>query len=171
MVQAKAETIQAVARSKGLLQIEPGGRSVIPPAPAHKRSASRATAERIVRGGMNRLTGRGVIVAIIDSGIDFRHPDFITLDEKGRPVSRILQFWDTTSPNSTKGIGQPSPFTYPGGASIGTIYTQAELTADLRAEKSRIGVTDANGHGTSCASVAAGNGRGESRGRYTGVAP
>lgn len=38
------------------------------------------------------LTGRGVIVAIVDSGIDYAHPDFRNADG----TTRILELWDQT---------------------------------------------------------------------------
>ena len=46
-------------------------------------------------------TGRGVIVAVIDWGFDFAHPNF--RNEDG--TSRALAFWDQTS-------GGPSPSPY-----------------------------------------------------------
>ena len=49
--------------------------------------------EAIVRGGRSKLTGKGVIIAILD----FRRPDFIRLAANGKPVSRILRFWDRLS--------------------------------------------------------------------------
>lgn len=45
-------------------------------------------------GGYSGVEGEGVIVGIVDSGIDFRHPDFLTADNK----SRILFLWDQTAP-------------------------------------------------------------------------
>jgi subtilisin family serine protease len=124
------------------------------------------------------LTGRGVVIAIIDSGIDFRNPDFVTYDNEGRPSSRLLYLWDTTSDAfDSSGVGSRSPLSYPNGASIGTLYTREQLTADLRSNSKRIPATDLNGHGTACAGIAAGNGntdRGASglkRSETIGVAP
>ena len=70
-----------------------------------------------------------------------------------------------------------SPVLFPNGTSIGTLYTQAHLTAELRAAKQTIPATDIDGHGTACASVAAGNGNadflpaGLKRPEVKGVAP
>lgn len=43
------------------------------------------------------LTGKGVIVAVIDSGIDFAHPDFRNADG----TTRILSLWDQTIPSGS----------------------------------------------------------------------
>ncbi len=44
-----------------------------------------------VEGTLN-LTGKGVLVAVIDSGIDYAHPDFTYPDN----TTRILELWDQT---------------------------------------------------------------------------
>jgi subtilisin family serine protease len=132
--------------------------------------------ESIVRGGHMGLTGKGVTIAILDTGVDFRHPDFITYDAQGRPTSRIKYIWDTSTPY-VEGRGMKSPVLFPNGSSIGTLYTQAHLTAELRAAQQTIPPTDLDGHGTACASIAAGNGnadkrpKGLKRGDVVGVAP
>ena len=54
------------------------------------------------------LFGEGVIIAIIDSGIDYSHPDFRNEDGS----TRILAIWDQTIP------GNP-----PEGFRIGSLYT------------------------------------------------
>jgi subtilisin family serine protease len=114
-----------------------------------------------------------VILAIIDTGVDFRNPDFVTLDAKGRPVSRLLYLWDTQSRAFDEGKGGTRPpLSYPNGASFGTVYTRAQLTAELRATSISIPTTDEDGHGTACAGVAAGNGRNApGRPGVVGVAP
>ena len=143
---------------------------VPPPArPLPRSETPRDIPDRLVRGGMSGLTGKGVIVAVIDSGIDFHHPDFITYDAQGRPTSRLLYFWDVGSELSVNEIGEPAPIKFPSGTPIGTVYSREVLTAELRSSKPQISVWDPNGHGTSCAGVAAGNGN--SNKAYTGVAP
>ena len=102
-----------------------------------------------VQTGSTRLTGRGVLVGIVDSGIDYYHPDFRNEDGS----SRILYLWDQSSD---------------------TVYTGEEINAALKAgsrsqAREKLPLVDYSGHGTAVAAIAAGNGR-ESQGRYRGVA-
>jgi len=128
--------------------------STRPPLPA-------APPEDVIRSGDKRiggLTGKGVVIVIIDTGIDFRNSDFIVGD---MPTSRILYYWDTLiylNPKFTFGAELP-PIAAPSGQSLGIVYTQDGLTRDLRTRSRSVPLYDINGHGTSCAGVAAGNGR------------
>ena len=99
------------------------------------------------------LTGKGVLLAIIDSGIDYTHPDFRNADG----TTRLLALWDQTIE------GTP-----PADYRIGTEFTREELNQSLR--ENRVLSRDLSGHGTAVAGIAAGNGR-TSNGRYRGVAP
>ena len=103
-----------------------------------------------------RYTGKGVVVGIVDTGIDFTHPDFRDPSDASR--SRILAIWDQTDPT-----GPP-----PTGYTYGTEWTRAQIEAALRGEKA-VTQTDTEGHGTHVAGTAAGNGA--AVGRYQGVAP
>jgi subtilisin family serine protease len=99
-------------------------------------------------------TGAGVIIGIVDTGIDVNHADLKTSSNS----TRILSLWD-------QGINtQPPP-----GYTYGTAFTSAQINAGLY-----IG-TDLDGHGTHITGVAAGNGRATGNGlpayRYVGVAP
>lgn len=105
------------------------------------------------------LTGKGILVACVDSGIDYSHPDFRNQDGS----TRILRLWDQSIP------GNP-----PKGYVIGTEYTSeqinAALAAETKAERERIVPSrDLSGHGTGVMGIAAGNGR-ASEGIYRGVA-
>ena len=109
------------------------------------------------------LLGKGVLIGIVDSGIDYENPDF--RNEDG--TTRILALWDQTIQN-----GKP-----PEGYHIGTEFTSSEqineaLHMEVREERYRIVPSrDTSGHGTAVAGIAAGNGRGSKNGKYRGVAP
>ncbi len=102
------------------------------------------------------LSGEGVIVAVIDTGIDYTHPDFRTPEGN----TRILSFWDQS------GNGNP-----PDGFTFGREYTSDELNAALNSPDpvSVTGQLDINGHGTAVAGIAAGGGISDPY--QTGAAP
>lgn len=107
------------------------------------------------------LTGAGVLVAVIDSGIDYIHPDF--RNEDG--TTRIAALWDQTA----RGAGEP-----PTGYREGVLYTKEQIDRALDGEQTPEGQSlvpeqDLSGHGTHVAGIATGNGR-ASGGRYRGVA-
>lgn len=87
------------------------------------------------------LTGRGVLVAIIDSGIDYTHPDF--RNEDG--TTRIAALWDQTAEDDTgevqseSGIGYPN--TPPEGYLDGVLYTRERLNAALQGERTANGAS------------------------------
>ncbi len=92
--------------------------------------------------------GKGVIVGVIDTGIDWKHEDFRS--DADTTQSRILFLRDMTT---------------------GKEFTQAQINNEL--DGTPAGVVDEqdiNGHGTHVASTAAGDGS-TSGGLYTGVAP
>ena len=89
------------------------------------------------------LTARGVFVAVIDTGIDIFHPDFI--DDDGN--TKIYELWDQTVSGTP-----PSPFVN------GNVYTREEINAVLHSENGRrmFESRDNSGHGTHVASICAG---------------
>lgn len=100
------------------------------------------------------LTGNGVVVAVIDSGIDYTLPHF----RKADGTSRILALWDQ---------GQSPSETYPPPDEFldGRLYTQEDINAALMQEQ--ILSKDATGHGTAVAGLAASSRVAD----YQGVAP
>ncbi len=102
------------------------------------------------------LTGNGVIVAILDSGIDYTHPDFRNSDGS----TRILAIWDqSVEGNPPYGFGE------------GTEYTNEEInTALMNQSYELVPTTDLAGHGTAVAGIAAGNGS-DNGGEINGAAP
>ncbi len=109
-------------------------------------------------------TGKNTIIGIIDTGIDFRHPDFLHPDDPAR--SRIISIWDITRFLFYDiGEGPPEEFSY------GVEYTREHIEEELRGDRTGfVRATDTNGHGTHVAGIAGGTGQ-KSGGRYTGVAP
>ena len=115
-----------------------------------------------VQTGSNGLTGKGILVGVVDSGVDFFHPDFRNEDGS----SRILRLWDQSV------NGNP-----PNGYTKGTEYTKEEIDEALvlgetegrrlialhieEAPVARplIPSGDFSGHGTAVLGIAAGNGR------------
>ena len=170
-VPASQEAIVATLDARGLTWAEVAETGVQPPPPTIETGGkSKGIADGIVQGGRAGLTGKNVVIAVVDSGIDFHHPDFVSYDKNGVPTSRIVAFWDTTSGGANAGVGSAAPIAYPNGTSVGRVYSQADLTAELRGGRARIASWDSNGHGTACAGIAAGNGN-AADGKNKGVAP
>ena len=103
------------------------------------------------------VTGQGVLIAILDRGIDYEHPDFRNADG----TSRIHYIFDLTDDTGAAAPGN----TY----GVGTLYAKADIDAAL-AGGNRLATRDAVGHGTTTAGLAGGNGR-ASGGLYAGMAP
>jgi subtilisin family serine protease len=109
------------------------------------------------------MTGRGVVVGVVDWGFDFRHPDF----RKPDGSSRILALWDQ---RGGKRADSPQPYGY------GTVHTREAINRALAAPAPYAQLNyhpaDAdtgNGcHGTHVAAIAAGTG---GDGRPAGIAP
>ena len=89
--------------------------------------------------------GNGVIIGVIDSGIDYLHPDFISKDGK----SRILFIWDQTIRGNV-----------PEGFKDGSEYNNQQINEALKVENSYdiISEVDLLGHGTAVCGIAAGGG-------------
>lgn len=105
------------------------------------------------------LTGQGILVGIVDSGIDIFHADF----RKEDGSTRIVGLWDQTlTPQGER--GQVPPEGYQSG-----VYFSEESINQILQRESRSPTQDRSGHGTHVAGIAVGNGR-ASRGENRGVA-
>jgi phosphatidylserine/phosphatidylglycerophosphate/cardiolipin synthase-like enzyme/subtilisin family serine protease len=110
------------------------------------------------------VTGRGVVVGIVDWGLDFAHPEFRHPDG----TTRVLALWDQRQPFNPN---SPEPYRY------GVVYDAKAINQALtsRDPYTTLGYHPADAdpdgrgaHGTCVASIAAGNGR---SGGPMGVAP
>ncbi|MGA3245351.1 MAG: S8 family serine peptidase [Bacteroidota bacterium] len=123
------------------------------------------TGANLLQGGFlksTRYTGKGVIVVIYDTGIDWRHLDF--RDPTDTTKSRILAIWDQT-------IFPTTGESFPSGFSYGVEYSKQQIEAELKGNPPGfVRERDIAGHGTHVAGIAAGNGASYFR-RYTGMAP
>lgn len=113
------------------------------------------------------LFGRGTLIAVIDSGIDYALMDFRNPDG----TTRIRALWDQSLRARD---GETPPQGYAGGVE----YTQEKINEALQvpSPQERLSIVasrDTSGHGTAVAGIAAGNGRGANVDSeiYAGVAP
>ncbi|MGF1474339.1 MAG: S8 family serine peptidase [Geminicoccaceae bacterium] len=100
---------------------------------------------------VHQLTGRGVVVGVIDSGVDYTHDDFRNDDG----TTRLAWFGHARRlANSSQSVFDE--------------FDEADINGALQGSQT-LPQGDPNGHGTHCASIAAGNGR-ASQGRFRGGA-
>ena len=114
------------------------------------------------------LTGKGTAIAVLDSGVDYRHPDFRNVDGS----TRILAYWDQSLPFASFNNGNTNsnnPY------NLGVIFSEKDLNRLLMSTPGYDAQLlspseDISGHGTHVAGICAGNGR-ASNGNNQGVAP
>lgn len=102
------------------------------------------------------LRGNGVLVGIIDTGIDYTNPVFIKADG----TTKIISIWDQTINTG------PAPYN-----SFGTEYVSEQIDAALVSTNpyDYVPSRDENGHGTMMAAVSTGNENPDEN--FSGVVP
>lgn len=92
-----------------------------------------------------QLNGSGVVVGIIDTGIDYLNEEFMREDD----TTRILRIWDQSIEGDT----------YVYGAKLGVEFTESQINEAIQARKngedpySIVNTIDEIGHGTATASI------------------
>ncbi len=91
------------------------------------------------------LRGSGVLVGIIDTGIDYTNPVFL----HGDGTSKIIELWDQTIDSEDQ---------YPEDIYFGTVYSREQIDQALASENpfETVPSRDEIGHGTMLAGIAAG---------------
>lgn len=120
-------------------------------------SIQKSNIDKVQRNTHLGLYGLGVIVGIIDTGIDYQHPAFRHNDGS----TRILHIWD----QSVQEGRVPEGFTF------GSEYNAEQINIALHSTDplTMVPSVDTNGHGTAIASIIAGK-KNESD-EFSGVAP
>ena len=112
---------------------------------------------RLRRIPVFNLLGQGVMVGIIDTGIDYTNPIF----KRSDGTTKIAAIWDQTIESDR----------YPAGYLYGTEYLASDINEALNSPNPLevVPSTDENGHGTMLAGIAAGS---EDRANdFSGVVP
>lgn len=110
-----------------------------------EKSLDASGVTRLRRQPAFNLRGQGVLVGIIDTGIDYTNPIFMNADG----TTRIAALWDQTIESEN----------YPQGAMYGTQYLSEDINRALKsaAPYDVVPSRDEIGHGTMLAGIAAGN--------------
>lgn len=103
------------------------------------------------------LRGSGVLIGIVDTGIDYTNPVFLHSDG----TSKIVEIWDQTIDSDN----------YPAGTYYGTLYNAEQINQALASENPLdvVPSRDELGHGTMLAGIAAGSESKEND--FSGVVP
>lgn len=111
-----------------------------------------ASTDYIYKNPYIQSTGRNVLIAIIDSGIDYLHPDFMENNK-----TKIISIWDQESEKKNP----------PDGLIFGSEFTSEDINKAIE-ENDKTLSEDSIGTGTTAAGIAAG--RGNLNSQYKGVA-
>lgn len=112
--------------------------------------------------------GKGVLIGLVDTGIDYRSPLFQNPDG----TTRIAGIWDQSVPIEEDVLPAGVPDYYPmGGSSYGTEYTREQINEALASDDplSLVSTQDTIGHGTFLAGLSAGSSIPQED--FTGAAP
>lgn len=122
-------------------------------------NGKRVSCINAVQGARFSLFGQGILVAVIDSGIDYSLGDFRNTDG----TTRIRALWDQSLiPRE----GETPPLGYSVGVEYSSEQINVALEQQTKEEQLRmVASQDVTGHGTAVTSIAAGSGT------YQGVAP
>jgi subtilisin family serine protease len=136
--------------------------------PEIKATSVRSNAPPYTVGGVPGLTGKGVLVGILDNRLSVTHPTF-TAPGTVPPKSRISGYWDQFS---RPAAGQKPPLGFPYG-----VWWDEAAVAAVVAANNRFAIFNSAqvDHGTHVAGIAVGNGSGGDGGvppfTLVGVAP
>lgn len=177
-VQGPASAIEALESDPDALRVEGDRRAH----PSNDVMRSSSTSGALLLGTLKNglgdlgtLDGTGVVIGVVDTGIDWTHNDFV--DSGGN--SRVLALWDQT-------VAGDATCPAPSGFGTGRECSQATLTANLGTAACLtappgvgcpVKSFDSNGHGSHVAGIAGGDGSEVGSGNpttpgfYSGLAP
>ncbi len=112
-------------------------------APMDTESLEKSGIYAVQRQSALELSGKGVIIGFLDSGIALEQEVFRT----GGGRSRVLALWDQTDQSGA----------LPEGLQYGSVYTSADIDRMLEEGREDLPGQDESGHGTKVASIAAGS--------------
>jgi len=151
--------LRRAARTEAVEYVAPGRRY----APLNDLVRAATGAHPLQAGTLGAsYTGDGTLACVIDTGLDWSHPDFRGADASS---SRVRALWDQTlTPQSAEHA--PAPFGY------GVEYTRRDLEAALASgDEDAVRTRDPNGHGTHVTATLAGNGTAQPSRAHRGLAP
>lgn len=113
-----------------------------------EQSLEASGVQKLRKNRSTNLTGNGVIIGIVDTGIDYTNPVFFKEDG----TTKIISIWDQTIDGAVNPIAVFPTF-------YGTEYTSEQINQALKSPNplTIVPSMDTNGHGTMMAGIAAGN--------------